>query len=72
MTVEEMVTLQGILCNKLPCDECLLAEYGFGCVDEPNEEFQEPILRMIPKALELTESPAIKKFLAWFVATKVV
>lgn len=72
MTIEEMVALQSILCNKFSCNDCLLSEYGFGCMDEPNEEFQEPILKMIPKALELTESPAIKKFLAGFVATKVV
>lgn len=70
MTVEEMKIVKHIICESFSCDDCPINDVD--CFDEIKDEDSPTILRIIPKAMEVVESPAIKKFLSGFIRAGVV
>ena len=70
MTIEEMKIVQHIFCENFLCADCPINHLN--CFDEIKDEDLPTILRSIPKAMEVVESPAIKKFLAGFLRAGVV
>lgn len=73
MTTDDMSVIQNIICDKAEsCKECLLSEKIDCCFGSFSSDDESIFLRVIPSAMELTDSPALKKYLAGLLKAEVV
>jgi len=74
VTAEDMNVIQAILCDRVDeCKNCpLFRRKGNACWGNFSAEDEDDFLRIVPLVIKLTNSPAIKKYLAGFLKVGVV
>ena len=73
MTTDDMNVIQSIICDKVGvCKDCPFSEKTDCCFGIFSPEDEDMFFRVISFAMELTDSPAIKRYLSGFMKAEVI